>query len=169
MTQIARNFLLTVCLAGFALAQSKAANKPNNTAASAASSQAKTKAAAKAQPVTPGPTGPISIPKDAVEVEPGLYQAKDAAGKTWHYTRTPFGVRRFEPQRTEDTTAEEASRISVVAKEGDTVSFERKTPFGSAKWTKKRDQLNAAEKLAMERPKQPSSAPAAAAAKAAKQ
>lgn len=161
MTQIAKNILLTVCVAGLALAQSKTATP----AAAAKPAKAKSKTAVAAAAPAPGPTGPISIPKDAVEVEPGLFQAKDAAGKTWHYTRTPFGVRRFEPQHLEDTTAEEASRISVVAKDGDTVSFERKTPFGAAKWTKKKDQLNAAEKMAMERPRQSSTAAAAKAAK----
>lgn len=161
MTFIAKNLLLTVCLAGLVLAQSKAGNTTT--------AKTKTKAAPAAAEAAPGPSGPISIPKDAVEVEPGLFEAKDAAGKTWHYTRTPFGVRRFEPVQLKDTTAEEASRINVIGQDGDSVKFERKTPWGSAKWSKKKDQLNAAEKLAMDRPRQPRSGAATAAAKAAKQ
>jgi hypothetical protein len=94
-------------------------------------------------------SGPVSIPTDAVEVEPGLFEAKDETGKVWHYTRTPFGVRKFPPERLKDTTAVEAARIAVLSQDGETVKFERKTPFGTTAWSKSKDKLNAAEKLAL--------------------
>lgn len=163
MKQVAKNSLLTVCLAVLAWGQTAKTTSVKKTAPATAKASASTAAPA------PGPTGPISIPKDAVEIEPGLFQAKDASGKTWHYTRTPFGVRRFEPQQREDTTVEEASRISVVAQDGDSVTFERKTPWNSARWSKKKDKLNAAEKLALDRPaKQPRESATAAKAASAK-
>lgn len=133
----AKNILLTICFAGLALAQNK------NTATKPA-------AAAKAEPSKPA-SGPVTIPKDAVEIEPGLFQAKDDKGKVWHYTRTPFGVRRFEPQEQADTTAADAARMIVAGEENGVVRFQRKTPFGLTSWTRKKDQLNAAEKMAVER------------------
>lgn len=132
----AKNILLTICFAGLALAQNKnTATKP---------------AAAKAEPSKPA-SGPVTIPKDAVEIEPGLFQAKDDQGKVWHYTRTPFGVRRFEPQEQADTTAADAARMIVAGEENGVVRFQRKTPFGLTSWSRKKDQLNAAEKMAVER------------------
>ena len=50
-----------------------------------------------------------------------------------------------------DTTAEDASRISVAGEDNGVIKFTRKTPFGTAGWTKKKDNLNAAEKMAVER------------------
>ena len=128
--KFAKNILLVICFAGLALAQDK-----------------KAEPARKAAPAS----GPVTIPKDAVEIEPGLFQAKDGAGKVWHYTRTPFGVRRFEPEHLKDTTAEEAARITVTGEENGVVRFVRKTPFGTAGWSRKKDKLNAAEKMALER------------------
>jgi hypothetical protein len=121
-------------------------------AALAAGASQKSEPAKKNASAAPKPasSGPVTIPKDAVEIEPGLFEAKDAAGKVWHYTRTPFGVRRFEPERLKDDTAEEAARITVVSEEDGVVRFVRKTPFGTAGWSKKKDKLNAAEKMALE-------------------
>lgn len=135
----AKNILLAICFAGLALAQNK------NASAKPAASKA-----ASVEPSKPA-SGPVTIPKDAVEIEPGLFQAKDDKGKVWHYTRTPFGVRRFEPQALADTTAEDAARLIVAGQEKGVVRFQRKTPFGLASWSRKMDQLNAAEKMAWER------------------
>lgn len=128
-----KTILLVICLAGLGLAQNK-------------NGAAKTAPAAK-----PASSGPVSIPKDAVEIEKGLFQAKDETGKVWHYTRTPFGVRKFEPEHLKDDTAEEAARLTVTGEDGDMVKFVRKTPFGTAGWSRKKDKLNAAEKMAFER------------------
>lgn len=160
---LAKNILIAACFAGLALAQNRntaaaPAKKPApaakaKPAAAAVKKPAPTAAAVKTEAPTPkpAPSGPVSIPKDAVEIQPGLFQAKDDAGKVWHYTRTPFGVRRFEPENLKDTTAEEAARITVTGEENGTVRFSRKTPFGAATWSKKREKLNAAEKMAVER------------------
>jgi len=120
-----------------------------NTAKAGTAAKARPAAAARA---TAPANVPLTIPKSAVEIEPGLWEHKDAKGKTWHYTKTPFGVRRFEPELLPpDTAAVEADFITAFDKGGDTVEFERKTPFGKAKWTRKRVDLNDAEKLAVER------------------
>ncbi len=138
-----KNILLVICFAGLALAQNKNAATAKSTGATA-----KKSATESPRPLT---TGAVTIPKDAVEIEPGLFQAKDDSGKVWHYTRTPFGVRRFQPENVADTTAEDASRISVAGEDNGVIKFTRKTPFGTAGWTKKKDNLNAAEKMAVER------------------
>jgi hypothetical protein len=98
------NILLVVCFAGLALAQNK---KADPAAAEDGSRRGHETCTATA----------IVIPADAVEIEQGLFQAKDDKGKVWHYTRTPFGVRKFEPQPVIDTTAEDAARISVTGEE----------------------------------------------------
>ncbi len=144
-----KNILLVVCFAGLALAQTKKA--------APAAAKKDPAPATVTKPQAPA-AGPVTIPKDAVEVEPGLFQAKDASGKTWHYTRTPFGVRRFEPEHLRDTTAEEAERIMVAGEEDGVVRFSRKTPFGTTGWSRKKDKLNAAEKMAVERAAQPKDA-----------
>jgi hypothetical protein len=133
-----KNILLVLCFAGLVLAQDKKAAPAAKKTAPAAATK-------------PAPATAIVIPKDAVEIEPGLFQSKDDKGKVWHYTRTPFGVRRFEPENVADTTAEDAARISIVGEENGVVRFSRKTPFGSAGWSKSKDKLNAAEKMAVER------------------
>ena len=94
--------------------------------------------------------GSLSVPKEAVEVEPGLFAAKDAKGKTWHYRRTPFGVRKFEPETVKDTSEEDAEFMTAT-EDGDKIKFERKTPWGKAQWTKKKSELNGAETVAWKR------------------
>ena len=37
-------------------------------------------------------TAETSIPKDAVEVESGVYKYTDSTGKTYTYKKSPFGV-----------------------------------------------------------------------------
>ncbi|MBM3798045.1 MAG: hypothetical protein FJW31_29305 [Acidobacteria bacterium] len=158
----AKNILLAACFASLAAAQTTAApakKAPAKKAAPAAAPAAK-------QQLAPGS---ITMPANAVEIEPGLFQAKDAkTGKTWHYRRTPFGVSRFEPQVRKDTMVEEAGLIEITGKEGDTINFERRTPFGKAKWSRKRAELNTAEKMAVARTEAPAPRAAATATKAAK-
>ncbi len=137
-----KNILLVVCFASLALAQNK------DSAVAKPPAKAKTGAVDSKRPAT---TGPLTVPKEAVEIEPGLFQAQDESGKVWHYTRTPFGVRRFELENLADTTAGEAARITVAGEENGLIKLTRKTPFGTAGWTRKKNQLNAAEKMAVER------------------
>ncbi len=158
----AKNILLAVCFVSFASAQTAPSAKK---AAPAPARKAAAAPAAKQQ-LAPGS---IAIPVNAVEIEPGLFQARDAkTGKTWHYRRTPFGVSRFEPQVRKDTTVEEAAVIEITGKEGDAIQFERRTPFGKAKWSRKRTELNAAEKLAVARTETAAPRAAATATKASK-
>jgi hypothetical protein len=101
---------------------------------------------------------PVEIPANAVEFEPGSYRATDAAGKTWIYRKTPFGVARMEDKP--DTqraaqTAELAEQIKVT-EAGDSLKFERPGPFGMYQWQKKKSELNDNERAAWERSRNPS-------------
>ena len=38
------------------------------------------------------PTAETTVPKDATEIEPGVYRHTDSAGKTYIFRKTPFGI-----------------------------------------------------------------------------
>jgi hypothetical protein len=110
-------------------------------------------AAAKAQPKTPAPVAvkPVEIPANAVEFEPGSFRATDAAGKSWIYRKTPFGVARMDDKpdarRAEPQPPEEPLKVTEA---GDSLKFERPGPFGTYKWEKKKSELNDKERAAWE-------------------
>jgi hypothetical protein len=123
----------------------------------------KNTAPAKSSPQKPSTvTGAAAVPPGAVEVEPNLWRHIDEKGEVWMIRRTPFGIARFRPEaETRNPDEEEAQHLKVTDK-GDTVEFERKTPFGVSKWTRKKAELAGAEKIAWERSSQ-GKAPAPAA------
>jgi hypothetical protein len=112
-----------------------------------------------------------TIPKGATEVEPGVFKHKDASGKSYTYRKTPFGVIKSldgaadkptetpvpvktagAPQETPfgDIKKQTQAQIKVVEK-GDTLEFERTSPFGGIRWKNKKDQLTPEEREAWER------------------
>lgn len=108
---------------------------------------------------------PAGVPEDAELISPRTWRHKDASGKAWLYISTPFGLSRTEEpaERKSPGTAEQLAgsvnkagapaagpvfRASAV--KGDTVHFERDTPFGKTKWTRSKSQLDAEEKAALE-------------------
>ena len=114
-----------------------------------------------------------TVPKDAVQVEPGVYRHTDDAGKKWLYKKTPFGYVKAADEETKAEGASpfgevkpEASKAAVadgsditrVTEDGETLRFERKSPFGSYKWSRKKSELNASEQEAWDRSRK--SAPA---------
>jgi hypothetical protein len=105
----------------------------------------------------------VKIPADAVKTDDGSFKYTDSKGKKWIYRNTPFGVAKSEdkpidatatpfgkaklqekpaepPQPTVDTNP------TRVFEDGDSYRFERTTPFGVSKWTKKKTDLDASEK-----------------------
>jgi len=99
------------------------------------------KAAAQAQ--TP------AIPAGAKLVEPNLYRYTDSNGKTWNYRQTPFGISKWEDtpapaaQPNPQTAPQPESKNQPVAVTdlGDSYRFERKTPFGTSTWVRKKSEL----------------------------
>ena len=82
----------------------------------------------------------LTIPKDAVPNSDGLsYAYTDKDGKKWVYARTPFGIMRF-PASDVPAGGPDPSTTKAVDK-GDTVRFERPSPFGPMIWEKKKSDL----------------------------
>ncbi|HYP13141.1 MAG TPA: hypothetical protein VEQ63_04395 [Bryobacteraceae bacterium] len=131
----------------------------------AANSFAQTKAAPRAASAEPAK---IEIPKGATQVSKDVFRHTDTSGKTYLYRKTPFGVQRAEEQQstsgpapvrdaaakpnpfnTEESTTS-TPEVKVVQK-GDTFHFERTTPFGPARWSKNKSELNAEETAVVEK------------------
>jgi hypothetical protein len=87
---------------------------------------------------------PATVPAAAEQVEPGLYRWTDPQGKVWLYRRTPFGVQRFEEQG-EDARQKVIIQQTSAREEGDSVRFERNTPFGKRTWVRKKTELDPTE------------------------
>ena len=93
----------------------------------------------------PRPQPPaVTIPAGAVEGADGSFHYTDAQGKKWVYRNTPFGVAKAEdkvlpaPVAQEDTT-------TTATDAGDSVHFEKPSPFGTVRWNKKKSDLDANE------------------------
>jgi hypothetical protein len=139
-----------------AKAAAKARNQKPQPSQTKAPPPAHTKAKSQAQ----------SIPAGATLVEPNLYRYTDSSGKTWMYRQTPFGVSRWEENST-PAPQPVAKRDSVVVSDlGDSVRFEKKTPFGKTTWVRKKTELNDEEKtlLSGENPASTAASPSTKAA-----
>src|SRR5947207_9171062 len=103
------------------------------------------------QPAPAKAAKPIEIPPGAVEREPGHFYYTDQQGKKWIYSKTPFGIARWE-DKPADADAPKAldpmANVKVI-EEGDVVKFERPGPFGTYKWQKKKSDLDEQEKAAL--------------------
>ncbi len=106
------------------------------------------------QPAASAPAGP---PKGAVEVSAGTYRYVDAQGKVWNYRRTPFGWMKGEEKDMKPSAATPISAApqTRVFEDGDSVRFERKTPFGVQRWTRKKSEMTEEEKQIFERTVRP--------------
>lgn len=113
--------------------------------ASASTGPAARKAAKKATAATKTTSPqPVTIPADATVNADGTFSWTDKQGKKWIYAKTPFGVIRSEAM---PATAASASLDGVKAfDQGDTVRFERQSPFGVVKWEKKKTELTDEER-----------------------
>ena len=95
--------------------------------------------------------GPLTVPKEAVKVDNLTWRYKDAEGKTWIYRRTPFGLVRFAEEEQTAEPASDESLLLTAFDEGDSVRFEKKSPFGVSRWTRKKSELTDVERKAWER------------------
>lgn len=92
----------------------------------------------------------IQPPAGAEKVSDGVYRSKDSAGKAWIYTRTPFGFARHEEGAAPVAPPPSPVEFRVLEMKGDTVRFERDTPFGKSVWNRPIAQLDEKEKAAYE-------------------
>jgi len=83
----------------------------------------------------------VTVPKDAVLNPDGkTYSYTDREGKQWTYAKTPFGV--IKTPAADKTAGTRPNAISTKAiDKGDTVRFERPSPFGIISWEKKKSEL----------------------------
>jgi hypothetical protein len=159
---------LALCSAGLQAATPKknSAATPKNSSKAAAPTR---KAAARPAPPA------VVIPASATRVDENTYTHIDAQGKTWVYRKTPFGIQKTErttestpyglPDATRDrqspfsaegsqrTTVQQTEEQVTATEAGDSVTFQKKTPFGNNIWTKKRAELNDDEKALLDRAK----------------
>ena len=108
-----------------------------------------------------------TVPQGAQPVGPNLYRYTDAQGKTWMYRQTPFGVSKWEDQPGDEQNVEAAPKpLPATATDlGDSVQFERDTPFGHQKWIVKKSDLTPDEKATLDAQKAKSPDPKNDAAK----
>ncbi|WP_321475904.1 hypothetical protein [uncultured Paludibaculum sp.] len=135
--------VMTVLVLGAATAFAQASGSSTEQARKAA----KVKSTARRAPAAAS----SELPANAEKIQEGVYKAKDAKGKTWIYSRTPFGwTKTDEAAFQEAAKSSEMPPIRVVAVEGDKVKFERDSPFGKSVWSKPINDLAADERAAYE-------------------
>jgi len=122
--------------------------------AAAKAPAAKAPAASSAAPQAPKA---VTIPDGAVEIRRGTWRFIDAQGKAWRYRKTPFGLVKFAEEDAMPDEDDPLDDIAAVDK-GETVEFQRRTPFGISTWTRKKTELDANEKLALEKARRSSTA-----------
>lgn len=119
--------------------------------ASAAATKTPAKKKAAAAPA-PAVAKPMVIPKDATPNPDGTYSWADKSGKKYIFTKTPFGISRREDMGANPAFATQPKeQFMKAADHGDTVAFERQTPFGTTKWEKKKTELTEEERHVLER------------------
>ena len=112
----------------------------------AAEKKAAAKPAAKAAPSSQ------ALPLGAVEAGPYTWRYTDAKGEKWIYRQTPFGLVRLEDKPATATAPDSGTPVTVTDL-GESVKFEKSTPFGSQKWSKNKADLTDEEKAMMSRAK----------------
>jgi hypothetical protein len=114
----------------------------------AKASTAQNKKPAQASKPSPAKTEPPVqvIPAGATLVEPNLYRYTDSDGKTWNYRQTPFGISKWEESSTPPAQPAAKSDPVVVTDLGDSVRFEKKTPFGGSTWVRRKVELTDEER-----------------------
>ncbi len=93
----------------------------------------------------------LKVPAGAVPAGAGTWNYTDPQGKKWIYRQTPFGLSRVEDKAPDPEEALKQSEGISVVSVGPVVQFERPGPFGMYRWQRKADELNEAEKAAVER------------------
>jgi hypothetical protein len=110
----------------------------------------------KPEKATPAKVQPVTIPPDAVQIDPNTYRYTDPAGKKWTYNRTPFGISKMEDNSVEDVkkAQEDAAHLiesTKAVEDGDSIQFERASPFGTTRWKRNKAELNETERAVWER------------------
>ncbi|MFN7995702.1 MAG: hypothetical protein U0Q18_18980 [Bryobacteraceae bacterium] len=87
----------------------------------------------------------VTIPADAVQTEAGLFRWTDKDGKVWLYRKTPFGVKRWEDDN-KNAKQESVVDETSATDQGDSIRFQRTSPFGTRAWVRKKSELDETER-----------------------
>ena len=110
------------------------------------------KTAAKKTTEAPAPQF-LTIPAGATQNPDGTYSYTDEDGKKWNYWKSPFGVMRSEVKPTTPTAdgkAPSTLQYTSTTDKGDTVRFERQTPFGPIGYDRKKSEMSDEERSLFE-------------------
>ncbi|MBI5085104.1 MAG: hypothetical protein HZB13_10970 [Acidobacteria bacterium] len=141
MRTLTKSFAIVLALAGMALAQGSARTQPP----AAGKAQAEKARAAASR---------TELPANAQKLREGVWTARDTSGKVWYYSRSPFGYMRMDEAAYQQASkASEVPGVRLVAVEGETVKFERGSPFGKSVWTRKVSELTDEERAVYEKQK----------------
>ena len=94
-------------------------------------------------------TTSVTIPANAERIDSLHYRAKDDKGVVWNYTKTPFGINKEKADEETKPMGSSKQPEIIATDQGDSVKFERRTPFGKNVWTKKKTDLDDSEKAAL--------------------
>ena len=145
-----RIVILGLTGAALLLAQDKTQDKARDKTEQNTEGRIKNKPATitESRPVAPPAAAALpTVPEGAKEVEPNLYRYTDAQGKTWMYRKTPFGISKWEDKPASPSKSEARTAPPVVITDlGDSVQFDRQTPFGNSRTVRKKTELTDDEK-----------------------
>jgi hypothetical protein len=102
-------------------------------------------------PAPPAAAALPTVPQGAKEIEPNLYRYTDAEGKTWMYRKTPFGISKWEDKPVPPKPDTGAAPPVAITDLGDSVQFDRPTPFGNSRTIRKKAELTDDEKALIQR------------------
>ncbi len=138
-----------VCLIALIGGAVWADDAPSTKPAPKAGRKTVSKTAASSKTAKPAaPAKDTEIPADAVKINDSTWQKADAQGHLWNYNKTPFGVTKTDanaPAAAAPPPAPASAGFTAV-EQGDSVQFERDTPFGRQKWTKKKTDMTEDER-----------------------
>jgi len=87
------------------------------------------------------------IPDGAVQIDASSYRYTAPDGKSRLYVKTPFGIMTADEQPMAPAAASDHSNDGVKATlDGDTIRFERPSPFGAFRWQRKISELTEQER-----------------------
>ncbi len=88
----------------------------------------------------------VKLPSGAQKIDDSSYRYRDAQGKTWIYTRTPFGFSRSEEGAAKPVEVVAETNPVKVRDLGDSYEFVKSSPFGQSRWTRKKSELTPDER-----------------------
>jgi hypothetical protein len=113
---------------------------------------------ATSKPAASNSANPEGIPAGAVKIDENTYRFEEKGtpakpGKVWLYRRNPFGVSKVEEKEAalNGQMLPAPETPASVTDLGDSYRFERKGPFGSKVWTKKKSELTSEERSIVEK------------------